>query len=177
MPTVGIVIAVPDPWAVQLQQFRNNTGDIEAMTMSTHITLVPPLDVTEQQLPDVVGLLERTAANEPRFTITLDGTGSFRPVSDVVYVALSQGEAPCARLADALLRPPLDQARDFAYHPHVTVAQNVDQETLDDAERNLADFHCRFEVTKLNLYLQDVGQRWQRHSTYELGTGAQESYL
>ena len=45
MPTIGVSLAVPEPWGSRLQDFRVANGDARAPTIPTHITLVPPLEV------------------------------------------------------------------------------------------------------------------------------------
>ena len=42
MPTIGVAIALPEPWATQLQDYRASLGDETAGSIPTHITLVPP---------------------------------------------------------------------------------------------------------------------------------------
>ena len=79
----------------------------------------------------------------------LRGTGTFRPVSPVVFVTLVEGISQCEQLADvgapgsARRRPP------FPYHPHVTVAHHLADDLLDRAFAELADFECEFDVAEL----------------------------
>ena len=42
MPTIGVSVAVPDPWGTELQQYRIGMGDASALHIPTHITLLPP---------------------------------------------------------------------------------------------------------------------------------------
>src|SRR5665809_135446 len=42
MPTIGVAIALPEPWASDLQEYRTALGDETATLIPTHITLVPP---------------------------------------------------------------------------------------------------------------------------------------
>ncbi len=41
MSTIGVAIAVPEPWAGELQRYRASFGDPLAEAIPTHITLVP----------------------------------------------------------------------------------------------------------------------------------------
>jgi len=78
-----------------------------------------------EEFNDVVAHLELVAAHQWPFEIQLRGTGSFRPVSPVVFVALAAGISDCERLESAIRRGPLARALKFNYHPHVTVAHDV----------------------------------------------------
>ena len=40
MTTIGVAVAVPAPWADQLQDYRESLGDETAKTIPTHITLM-----------------------------------------------------------------------------------------------------------------------------------------
>ena len=47
MPTIGVAVAIPEPWASELQDYRTSVGDATAAMIPTHITLIPPTEVTE----------------------------------------------------------------------------------------------------------------------------------
>ncbi len=42
MPTIGVAVAIPEPWASELQDYRTALGDTTATMIPTHVTLVPP---------------------------------------------------------------------------------------------------------------------------------------
>ena len=46
-------------------------------------------------------------------------------------MTLSEGAADCVDLAEEIRSGPLDHDTRFPYHPHVTLAQDVDDVTLD----------------------------------------------
>ena len=68
------------------------------------------------------------------FTVTISGTGSFRPVSPVVFIKVEDGFDECVELHGKLQQGPLHRDLPFAYHPHVTIAHDVAPESLDEAE-------------------------------------------
>ena len=69
MPTIGVAIALPEPWATQLQEYRTALGDETAGLIPTHITLVPPVELTEEQGGDAARHLEQAAAATDSFLI------------------------------------------------------------------------------------------------------------
>jgi 2'-5' RNA ligase len=103
------------------------------------------------------------------FDIHLRGTGTFRPVSPVVFVTLAEGISHCELLADAVRQGPLAVDLDFPYHPHVTIAHHLDDPTLDRAFDELATFECRFAVDAFSLYVHDTEAGWQPTHEYGLG--------
>jgi 2'-5' RNA ligase len=170
--TIGVAIAIPEPWASQLQDYRTRLGDATATMIPTHITLVPPTDVAPAVMDDIEAHLTAVAATVDAFQVHLRGTGTFRPVSPVVFVAVVQGISQCEQLAGAVRRGPLDVDLAFPYHPHVTVAHHLSDDALDRAFGDLADFECRFEVDEFHLYVHDDVAGWQPTREFALRSAA-----
>ncbi len=96
----------------------------------------------------------------------LYGTGTFRPISPWCS-SRSLAGSPTARLLEAAIRSaPVDRDLDFPYHPHVTVAQDIDEVGLDDAYEGLAGFVARFTVERFALFSRGAGQRWAWRQEY-----------
>ena len=57
---------------------------------------------------------------------------------------------------------------DFPYHPHVTVAHDVEDQSLDRAQCELEDFECAFEVEEFHLYVHDSVAGWRPYRDYAL---------
>lgn len=166
MPTIGVAIAIPEPWASTLQDYRATVGDPMASRIPSHVTLVPPTELTdraeaEKHLADVAG------RHEP-FAIHLRGTGTFRPVSPVVFVSVVEGISQCEQLAADVRRGPLEVDLTFPYHPHVTVAHHLPDDLLDRAFDDLAAFECTFDVTEFHLYVHDDDTGWHPDTTFGL---------
>jgi 2'-5' RNA ligase len=166
---IGVAIAVPEPYGSQLQQARAGFGDPLADTVPSHVTLAPPLDVDDSALDDVRDRLHGAAVMVSPFRMELRGTGSFRPVSPVVFVAVSQGISETEILASHV-RNTLDGPEpEFPFHPHVTVAHHLDDAALDQADDSLRDYACSFDVTEFALYLHDDAAGWVPQHRFALG--------
>ncbi|MGI8900531.1 MAG: 2'-5' RNA ligase family protein [Nocardioides sp.] len=160
MPTIGVAIAVPDPWGARLQDYRSTLGDDCAEVIPTHITLVLPYDVADAELPAVEQHLAQASTTTPSFRVRLRGTGTFRPVSPVVFVTVAEGIGGCEQLALSVRRGPLTCDLDYPYHPHVTVAHHLQEPLLDKAFEEMAGFECDFEVGCFALYVHHGEQGW-----------------
>jgi 2'-5' RNA ligase len=169
MPTIGVALAIPEPWATQLQDYRTALGDETATRIPTHITLVPPTEVDDADLPGIDEHLAATARGCAPFDVHLRGTGTFRPVSPVVFVTLAEGISSCEQLAHAVRRGPLDVRLQFPYHPHVTIAHHLSEETLDRAFDELASFECVFSADEFHLYRHEDASGWRPARDYPLG--------
>jgi 2'-5' RNA ligase len=168
VPTIGVSLAVPEPWGSQLQEFRVANGDSQGSTIPTHITLVPPVEVEPPRLGDVERHLEAVAARCPAYRVHLRGSGTFRPISPVVFVSLVEGISQTEQLAKDCRRGPLALELEFPYHPHVTVAHLPDDVLLDRAFDGLTDFDCAFTVDAFHLYVHDPDLGWKATRDYAL---------
>lgn len=174
MPTIGVALAIPEPWATQLQDYRTQLGDVTAEQIPTHITLIPPTEVDDSELEALEEHLAWVAADHEPFVVHLRGTGTFRPVSPVVFVMLAQGISNCEQLAGALRSGPLDIELAFHYHPHVTIAHHLEDAALDQAFCELEGFGCRFDADDFHLYVHDDETGWHPTRSFALGVDPSE---
>ncbi|MFV2103280.1 2'-5' RNA ligase family protein [Micromonospora sp. LOL_024] len=165
---IGIAVDIPEPWGSVLTRRRLEAGDPNAV--QAHVTLLGPTEIPVAALPAVERHLAQVAAAHLPFTLHLRGTGTFRPVTQVVFVAVAAGISECELLAAAInAAPQLRRELHFPYHPHVTVAQDVSPEGLDRAYEDLADFSAMFEVECFTLFSHSGQTRWQPRRDFRLG--------
>lgn len=160
MPTIGVSIAVPEPWGTELQQYRIGVGDQSATRIPTHVTLVPPYDVADNELDHVLVHLEQVARRTPAFDAHLRGTGTFRPVSPVVFVNVVEGISHLEQLAADVRSGPLAVDTVFPYHPHVTIAHDLPEAALEQAFVELEHYDASFPVDRMWLYVHNAKTGW-----------------
>jgi 2'-5' RNA ligase len=159
---IGVAFDIPEPWGSQLTRRRVRAGDPLAKYVPAHLTLLGPTDVDRSVLSAVEGHLAGVAAEYPPYTLHLRGTGTFRPVTEVVFVAVAAGISECEQLAAAIgAAEPLQRETRFPYHPHVTVAQDVPAAVLDEVYEDLASFSARFRVDRFTLFEHSGDGRWK----------------
>ena len=73
-----------------LRGWRRRIGDPQADTIPPHVTLLPPTRVGAARLPVIEAHLARAAEEVTAFPMHLSGTGTFRPVSQVVFVQVGE---------------------------------------------------------------------------------------
>lgn len=158
---IGVAVPIPEPFAEHLQRVRAELGDPMAAYIPPHVTLVPPTALTPERLPEVKAHLERVAAGHAPFVLELSGTGSFRPVSPVVFVKVVQGAQSLSELEASARTGPLAQELRFGYHPHVTIAHDLDDAALDEAESVMANFSARVVIDTFALYEHGSDGVWR----------------
>jgi 2'-5' RNA ligase len=168
---ISVSIAVPAPFAGELQRLRASFGDPSAESIPTHVTLLSPTEIADDQGREIHEHLQRVAASQHPFTMVLRSTGTFLPVSPVVFVQVAGGISACERIEAAIRTGPLKRDVQFYYHPHVTVAHHVDDSSMDRAFNELASYECSFEVEAFDLFEHGEDLVWRAVRTFDFNAG------
>jgi 2'-5' RNA ligase len=168
--TIGVAVGIPEPWGSQLDDHRQASGDPLAAMIPAHLTLLGPTEVDAS--PAVSAKIEEhlaaVAEAHPPYQLHLRGTGTFRPVTQVVFVAVAAGIAECELLAANIRSGLLGRELRYPYHPHITVAHDVPAEALDGVFSGLATFEARFPIDGFTLYEHGEDGRWHPQRRFPL---------
>lgn len=166
---IGVAVPIPEPFSRQLQVERVRLGDPAATGIPPHITLLPPTALRDNDLPKAEEHLSAIASEEEPFEVHLRGSGTFRPVSPVVFVPLALGISDCERVQKKVRSGPLDRDLAFPYHPHVTVAHDVAEDLLDIAYHELVWYDARFVVPGFTMFEQTPDLVWRPQRDFLFG--------
>jgi len=122
----ALVIYVPDPLGKFLDDVRRAL--VPHSNPRAHVSVLPPRPLAVDwsvASSQVRGQLEMWSP----FEIALTSIQTF-PATDVIYLELSDGAAELRRLHAAMDNRFLAFREPFAYHPHVTLAQEIPQEEV-----------------------------------------------
>lgn len=165
---VGVVLVLPEPIQGEVTRIRTEQGDPRAQGMPAHITLLPPTPVSGSLLVTLRAHLGRVAHRHPALRITLTGAQTFRPLSEVVYLALGEGAEACSDLGHAVQQGPVPSPSPFPFRPHVTLAHDLSTATLDAVQDEYAAFTARFRVAEMCLYRWQDDAGWRVDSRHRL---------
>ncbi|GGH90171.1 2'-5' RNA ligase family protein [Arthrobacter liuii] len=166
--SVGVILGFPAEIAEELQRWRASFGDPLANVVPAHITLVTTTPTQDWEAAR--RHVREVARRQSPFKVTIAGTGTFRPVSPVVFINVDDGFDECVDLHRKLQQGPLHRELPFGYHPHVTIAHDVAPESLDDAETVLKNYRATFPVVSMGLYEHDADGIWQLREELDFGT-------
>lgn len=160
---IGVTVVLPQPWASQVRMVRLGAGDPLALSIPPHVTLVPPTAVDTGRLDEVRTHVARVAAATTPFLCEVGGADSFRPVSPVAYLAVGGGASELHRLHSALRAAdgPLAGSLRFPFHPHLTLAHEVDDDALDDALAAGQSIRAQFVVDTVRLDRMGKDGTWR----------------
>jgi 2'-5' RNA ligase len=165
---LGVVVPIPEPWAQLFVDWRAKVGDPQAGLVPPHVTLLPPTEVPAGERLAISAHLAAVARAHPPFDMHLSGTGTFSPVSAVVFVAVARGIGNCELLANDVRSGPLARSLSFPYHPHVTVAHDVPADMLELAYSGLSDLFAEFRVDHFTEFEQTADGAWAIAREYPL---------
>ncbi|NUU15930.1 2'-5' RNA ligase family protein [Cellulomonas humilata] len=165
---IGVAITVPEPYGSVLQAARARFGDPWAEFIPPHITLLGPTVIEHHEILPVDEHLATIATQHAPFVIRLRGTATFRPVSPVVFVQVTEGAGGCEALERSVRSGVLTQELRFRYHPHVTVAHEVPDDQLDAAFGGMADFDASFVVDSFHSYAHGDDGVWRPARDFSL---------
>ncbi|MCU1351471.1 MAG: Phosphoesterase [Acidimicrobiales bacterium] len=122
---LAVALMVPAPWSVEIDGLRRACGDPLLSRIGPHITLVPPTNVTEADVPGVLADLRVAAAASRAMHLVIGPVTTFEPVTPIAFLAV-RGDALELAVLDGLRRDlatgPLDRPRDRPFVPHVTIS-------------------------------------------------------
>ncbi|HEX4429011.1 MAG TPA: 2'-5' RNA ligase family protein [Frankiaceae bacterium] len=173
--SVGVTIELPEPYGSELAAWRARLGDPSAEKIPPHITLLPPTAAAGDVLAKFVDHLTGVAAAHQPFRVRLLGTGTFRPVSPVVFVVVVEGAEGCAEVQADVRAGPIARELHFPYHPHVTVAHDLPEPQLDFALTALADYEAEFEAQGFALFERDRDGYWHPGREFRFGHPGSDS--
>jgi 2'-5' RNA ligase len=117
----ALVIYIPDPLGRFLDDLRRDL--VPGCTPHAHVSVLPPRPLAVDW--QVAGEQARVcAANWAPFDIVLQRVRIF-PVTNVIYLELGEGETEIFRIHAAMNSQSLEFDEPFAYHPHITLAQEI----------------------------------------------------
>jgi hypothetical protein len=87
----AVALIIPPPVAYEVDGLRKALGDRQLGKIDPHITLIPPINLSDDGLEDTLVLLDRVAATTPSLQVWLGPVTTFGPGSPVRYLAVDTG--------------------------------------------------------------------------------------
>jgi 2'-5' RNA ligase len=124
----ALVSYIPEPLAGFLDCLRCEL--VPNCFLRAHVTILPPRPIDSAPEKAWTQLREAAYSLEP-IDVELSQVEIF-PVSDVIYIALGPGRERLMQLHDLLNTGRVAYNEPFLFHPHVTLAQNLSPDEVDE---------------------------------------------
>jgi len=124
----ALVSYIPEPLAGFLDRLRREL--VPNCFLSAHITILPPRPLSAS--PETAwNHVRNVAPHFVPFEVELTHVEVF-PISDVIYVAVGAGSETLKEMHAVMNTEGLGCKEPFPYHPHVTLAQELKPDELDE---------------------------------------------
>ena len=127
----ALVSYIPEPLAGFLDRLRQEL--VPNCFLRAHVTILPPRPISST--PEAAwGTVRTLAPHFPPFEVEMTQLEVF-PVSDVIHIDIGQGRAEMERMHDGMNVAGLKFAEPYPYHPHITLAQDLKGDEVDELAR------------------------------------------
>lgn len=148
---VGVVLLLPEPVGSEVDVLRRALGADDVDRLPSHLTLVPPVNVRDDDLDSALDLLRDAAERTSPFRLALGPPRTFLPTNPVLFLEVGGDVAPVDKLRDKVFRPPLERNLTWPFHPHVTLLDGGPEEKIRAAVEALADLRLECVIDRLHL--------------------------
>lgn len=157
--------------AAEVDGLRRACGDKALGRVPGHLTLVPPVNVREDDLPAALTRMRAAAsAVAGPIEVTLGPPATFLPNNPVLYLQVGgPGLTRVHRLRDVVFAYPLERSLTWPFVPHVTLADNAEPDRIAAAMVALADYAVPVTFDRLHLLEEGEERTWQPIADCGLG--------
>lgn len=170
-------LLIPPPESTEIDGIRRALGDRQLERIDPHITVIPPINLREEQIADALAVVQAAARTVEPMSLTIGPLDTFGESSPVRFLAVDPRE-PVAALYRACWTGILERAEKRSFHPHVTVDIDGGPTAGDDpAVELLADYRVEVLIDRVTVLehveLGDgpVPRRWEPYLAYRFGLG------
>lgn len=135
-----------------------------------HITLKEPFEVDDNSINEIMEELFRIAGETAPFELVIKKVSSFYPVSNTIYLKV-EPTSELLSLNEKLHSGILPSERNYAFVPHITIAQDLTHDEYSDVFGRLKMQHFDFKekVDRFQLLYQLEDGSWTVYETFTLG--------
>ena len=102
---VGVVLLLPEPAGSEVDVLRRAVGADDVDRLASHLTLVPPVNVRDDDMDSALDLLRDAAERTAPFRLVLGPPRTFLPINPVLYLEVG-GDVAAGRQAARPHLPP-----------------------------------------------------------------------
>jgi 2'-5' RNA ligase len=173
---LGVVLLLPPPAGPEVDVLRRAVGADDVERLPAHLTLVPPVNVRDDDMESALELLRDAAARTRPFRLVLGPPRTFLPTNPVLYLDVG-GDVPAVdALRDRVFRVPLERTLTWPFQPHVTLLDRGEPERIRAAVDALADWRVDVVLDRVHLLREERGddgvRSWRPVAEAPFGGGA-----
>lgn len=170
---LGVTLLLPPRESAEIDGLRRACGDPSLDLIPPHVTLVPPVNVREADVPEALAIVRVAAAASEPFVAWAGPPESFAPSSPVLYLPVEDPDGTIAKLRGRLLTGPLARKAPWPFVPHITICDDMPEAEMKAAIQLLVHYRREIELGAAAVLeqLRDEGglRRWVTVAETPLG--------
>ncbi len=167
----AVALLIPPPVAREIDGLRRALGDRQLGRIDPHITIVPPINLREEEIADAMAVVQAAASGREPLTVRLGPVQTFATESPVRFLAVDPWDEVQA-LYDACWTGVLERPSKRSFHPHATIDIDGGVTDGDDpAIEVLGHFSAEVTIDRVTLleHIDEPGRhRWEPYTAYRL---------
>lgn len=152
---LGVVLLLPQPVAGEVDVLRRACGEPDVERIAPHLTLVPPVNVRDNDVDAAVGVLRRAAAATRPFRLTLGPPTTFLPLTPVLYLEVGGDLDAAHALRDRVFTPPFERPLTWPFHPHVTLLDEAGEPRIRAAVAALTGYRTEVALDRVHILQEE----------------------
>lgn len=167
----GIAIFPSKPIQDEANSYRKRY-DPHYSLIPPHITLKESFEADDDKVHQLVQELRELAKETEPFTFNINKVSTFSPVTNTIYLKVDASQK-LVNLYEKMQSGVFPANKEFAFIPHITVAQKLsDQEYADVfGSLQLKDIQLEDEVDRFQLLYQLENGSWTVYESFVFGLG------
>lgn len=151
----AVALLVPAPVATEVDGLRRACGDANRRKVAPHVTLIPPINLREEDVPAALAVVRDVAADVAPLRLELGPATTFADDGAPRVLYLAVGGPDLDRLADlqaALVAGPMERPPQHdSFVPHVTISISLPPERVAAGIAALADYRAEAVVDRVTV--------------------------
>ncbi len=167
------VVAFPSKKLQDLANSYRKRYDPHYALITPHMTIKGVFEANDTEIDVISTNIRNVVQRHKPFKLNVTGVSSFSPVTNAIYFKVEQNE-PLITLHEELHKDDLSEKPEYAFVPHITIAQKLSSGEHDDIYGQLKMVGVNHEemVDRLHLLYQLEDGSWTVYETFRL-TGAE----
>ncbi len=165
----GIIIYPSKELQEEINNYRKRY-DPEYALIPPHITLKTRFDIDDNLLTQLTNELEEITKDMKPFEISIKKVSSFQPVSNKIYFKIEPNEM-LDTLHQRLYEGMLPKEKFSTFVPHITLAQNINEDEFADIYTSLSmkDYNYTDTLNHLEINYQLDDGTWETYKRFDFG--------
>lgn len=163
------IVAFPSKTVQDFANSYRKRYDPHYALITPHMTLKGVFEADDQEIKTIAAKVAEVASSQKPFSLKTTGISSFAPVTNAIYFKVEPTDELVSlhkKLADVDYK----DSEQYAFVPHITIAQKLTSSEHDDIYPQLKMIGSSFEETidRIHLLYQLEDGSWTVHETFRL---------